>query len=342
MIKMNLIKNISLVKNIQTLSTKNSLVGHMPKKYTKKPKSTQIVKSTKTLKSIKMPKTQISKKTKILKIVAMSLLLPLLSQPVLAQLQTNYADQVNHNHYPSANYSQAQENDRLAALIELKTLEYKHNVNILYNARNNARDSVYEDIYEVDSSNNWSSKLVINFENWLNQYNNRIQAKSYHRYLMRHVSTSDVPPMSQIMVTARSWKRCGSEPYAVPPRHLWHNMSKTLQLVAELKRQGILPADVIIRSAYRNRSLNKCVGGANESKHLVNSAVDLWSPSFEKSPWKKYEVQDRLCDFWLYQGKPYKFGLGLYKSGSIHIDTNKYRKWGASYSSGSSPCRGYP
>ncbi|MFO1364953.1 MAG: hypothetical protein U1E91_00660 [Moraxella sp.] len=38
-------------------------------------------------------------------------------------------------------------------------------------------------------------------------------------------------------------------------------------------------------------------------------------------------------------GQAYSFGLGLYPTGSVHLDTQGFRKWGASHSSSSSPCR---
>ncbi len=306
-------------------------------------KSMKVIKSMTTEKNRQMQLIKRISMTPIKKISSLGML-PIMvivasvSPSVSAQLTTT-----DHGH--TTYYADGgQVKDKLASLIELKTLEYKHNVNILYDARNSARDSVYDEIYEMNTSyddSSLSGDLVPNFEIWLNQYTNRHRAKTYHQYLIRHLGESNVPPMSQLLITARSWKKCGAEPYAVPPRHLWRNIIPTLRLIADLKRQGVLPKDVVIRSGYRNRGLNSCVGGARKSKHLVNSGVDLWSPSYLNSPWKKYEVQDHLCDFWLYQGRHYKFGLGLYKSGSIHIDTSKYRKWGSNHSSGSSPCRAY-
>ena len=50
-------------------------------------------------------------------------------------------------------------------------------------------------------------------------------------------------------------------------------------------------------------------------------------------------MQDGLCQFWQYQGKEHNFGLGLYATGAIHLDTDGYRKWGFNHASSSSSCR---
>ncbi|MFZ2553944.1 MAG: peptidase M15A, partial [Psychrobacter urativorans] len=35
----------------------------------------------------------------------------------------------------------------------------------------------------------------------------------------------------------------------------------------------------------------------------------------------------------------YNFGLGLYSTGAIHLDTEGYRKWGFQHASSASACR---
>ncbi len=243
----------------------------------------------------------------------------------------------SYNHYNNQN----NDLDKLGGLIEKKSSEYQYQNNILDEARMNAQDGVYDDIYEANSFSN-SDYYLDNrptFESWQNQYGNRLKVKAYRQYLAKHLGASNVPPMSQLLKTAKSWRKCGSEPYSVPPVYYWHNMLPTLRLFATLKSQGIIPQDTQITSVYRTPSLNKCAGGARGSKHKINSALDLSSPSMKKYPFKLRQVQNNICNFWLYQGRYYNFGLGLYSGGSIHIDTNKYRKWGNSHSSSSSPCR---
>ncbi len=256
----------------------------------------------------------------------------------------SYNSSYNNSYNSSYNNSYNQSNalDKLGGLIEKKASEYQYQTTILDEARNNAQDGIYDDIYEVNSFSNNYAYGGQTFEAWQNKHGNRLRVKAYRKYLVKHLGANNVPPMSQLLQTAKSWRKCGGEPYSVPPVYYWHNMVPTLRLFATLKSQGIIPADTKITSVYRSSRLNRCVGGANGSKHKVNSALDLSSPSMKKYSFKLSQVQDNLCNFWLYQGHYYKFGLGLYSKGSIHIDTSKYRKWGNNYSSGSSPCRSNP
>ena len=69
------------------------------------------------------------------------------------------------------------------------------------------------------------------------------------------------------------------------------------------------------------------------------SAMDIWVPEYEDNLWRLSTMQDGLCQFWQYQGKPYNFGLGLYATGAVHLDTDGYRKWGFNHASSSSSCR---
>lgn len=180
----------------------------------------------------------------------------------------------------------------------------------------------------------------MDFDRWLNTNPYRAQkVAEYRRYLGLRVGAANVPPMDQLLTTARSWATCGYEPYQLPPEYLWQNMVPTLKLYATLKQQGLLPASTEIRSVYRSPGLNQCAGGANASKHMSAGAIDIWIPEYQNTPWRRSSVQDGLCDFWLYQGVAYDFGLGLYSTGAIHLDTQGYRKWGSNHSSSSSPCR---
>ena len=113
----------------------------------------------------------------------------------------------------------------------------------------------------------------------------------------------------------------------------------TLQLYSQLKNQGILPPNTEIRSVYRSPGLNDCAGGANASKHMTAGAMDIWVPEYEGNQWQLSSMQDRLCEFWQYQGQSNNFGLGLYSTGAIHLDTDGYRKWGFNHASSSSACR---
>lgn len=179
------------------------------------------------------------------------------------------------------------------------------------------------------------------FTQWLaNHPTQAAKAREYEQYLQAHLDVA-VPPMHELLTTARSWQACGFERYQVPPDELWAQMLPTIRLYQTLKSRQILPSDTQIRSVYRNPELNRCAGGAAGSKHMTNGAMDIWVPSFADDASIK-ALQDKLCQFWLQEGEVWRFGLGLYATGAIHLDTQGYRKWGAQFSNESSPCRVLP
>ncbi len=197
-----------------------------------------------------------------------------------------------------------------------------------YSTANNTYNSANNDLTSMD------------FNAWLNSNSYRArQVAEYQRYLSARVGAQNVPPLSQLLTTARSWDKCGYEPYQLPPQELWANIVPTLRLYSELKNQGVLPLSTEIRSVYRSPGLNDCAGGADSSKHMNASAMDIWVPEYEDNLWRLSTMQDGLCQFWQYQGEAYNFGLGLYATGAIHLDTDSYRKWGFNHASSSSSCR---
>lgn len=191
-----------------------------------------------------------------------------------------------------------------------------------------------------NSYNHSVPAISMSYQMWLNNSPYRAgQVANYQRYLNAQLGAQNVPPLDQLLTTARSWERCGYEPYQLPPQELWSNIVPTLQLYSHLKNQGILPFGTEIRSVYRSPDLNDCAGGASSSKHMSAGAMDIWIPEYGDNEWRINNLQDKLCDFWQYQGAGYAFGLGIYSTGAIHLDTQGYRKWGANYSSIGSSCR---
>lgn len=178
------------------------------------------------------------------------------------------------------------------------------------------------------------------YQMWLGQSPyNRQQATNYQNYLIQQLGKDNVPPMRELLTTARSWQKCGFDPYQVPPSELWHQMVPTIRLYNNLKAQGVLPAHTQIRSVYRSPELNRCAGGAAGSKHLTNGAMDIWIPDYAANSWQMNNTQDKLCQFWIDNGANANFGLGIYSTGAIHLDTQGYRKWGGQFTSAGSPCR---
>lgn len=183
----------------------------------------------------------------------------------------------------------------------------------------------------------------VDYEMWLNQSSYyRQSAKAYEDFLIKQLGKENVPPMHELLTTARSWKKCGAEPYQVPPSELWHQMVPTIRLYNDLKKSGILPAHTQIRSVYRSPELNRCAGGAPASKHITNGAMDIWVPNYQVGSWQLSAVQDKLCQYWIDNGESRQFGLGIYATGAIHLDTQGYRKWGGQFTQSNSPCRYVP
>lgn len=190
----------------------------------------------------------------------------------------------------------------------------------------------------------WSVGSASDFEFWLQAHPEQTaMVAQYHAYLVAQLGNPNaVPPMHELLTTARSWQACGFEPYQVPPNTLWTHIIPTIRLYNELKTRGILPSNTQIRSVYRNPELNVCAGGAAASRHLTNAAIDIWVPNYDESSAQMAQLQDALCQFWLDNGKIHEFGLGIYATGAIHLDTQGYRKWGAQFSQEQSVCRNNP
>lgn len=245
--------------------------------------------------------------------------------------------------------------DRMQGLIEQKQRQYEFdsklsieenkrvqinkptpNYNTSY--RNNSNFSTSNNTY--NNYGNHTNAATVDFNSWLNSSSYRAQqVASYQRYLSSQLGAKNVPPLDQLLTTARSWNQCGYEPYQLPPQELWSNMVPTLRLYSQLKNQGILPPSTEIRSVYRSPNLNNCAGGAANSKHMTAGAIDIWVPEYDDNFWSISNLQDNLCQFWQYQGQSHSFGLGLYSTGAIHLDTQGYRKWGFNHASSSSACR---
>ena len=233
--------------------------------------------------------------------------------------------------------------DRMQGLIQQKQREFEFDgrLSIEENKRviSNKGTPRYNTTYST-GNNSYNDFTSMDFNTWLNSNSYRAgQVANYQRYLNSRVGAHNVPPLSQLLTTARSWDKCGYEPYQLPPQELWANIVPTLQLYSQLKSKGILPANTEIRSVYRSPGLNDCAGGAGASKHMTAGAMDIWVPEYEGNPWQLSSMQDSLCEFWQYQGQSHKFGLGLYSTGAIHLDTDGYRKWGFNHASSGSPCR---
>lgn len=227
-------------------------------------------------------------------------------------------------------------NDRLGRLIEDTEQAYQSD---RLSIEQNTRIRPYGGANQSTNSRQFG-ETNYNYTRWLSLSPYRAnEVARYRRYLASYLGDQWVPPFDQLLTTARSWERCGYEQYQLPPSELWSNMIPTLRLYKELKSQGVIPPTAEIRSTYRSPSLNACAGGASASKHMTNGAIDIWVPEYDDQPWYRSTMQEKLCKFWVNQGERHSFGLGLYATGAIHLDTQGYRMWGKQNTDLGSYCR---
>lgn len=148
------------------------------------------------------------------------------------------------------------------------------------------------------------------------------RVKAFNDYLAQW-GVSGIVPTWQLLRTATSWQRCGSSPFEVPPIAEWPHIVQTLRYINDYVIPAVGPVEAV--SAYRNPSLNVCAGGAAESAHKHYSAVDL-VPLRQTT---REELMRKLCAVHARRGTDYSVGLGFYAFLRFHVDTTKYRRWGA-------------
>jgi hypothetical protein len=146
------------------------------------------------------------------------------------------------------------------------------------------------------------------------------QVKAFNDYLAT-AQVAGVLPTWQLLRTATAWKDCGSQPFEVPPPDQWPHMIQTLRYVRDYVVPAVGPVEPV--SAYRNPSLNLCAGGAPESAHKLDSAVDL----VPLKPIDRVTLMRSLCGAHSEHGAAYNAGLGFYAYLRFHVDSTKYRRW---------------
>lgn len=147
------------------------------------------------------------------------------------------------------------------------------------------------------------------------------QVRQFHDYLTAS-GVSFVAPTWQLLRTASDWRRCGAEPFEIPPQDEWPNIVNTLRYV----RDYVVPAIGAVEpvSVFRNSTLNRCAGGAPESVHQSMSAIDF----VPLHAIGRSEMIRRLCAQHQAQGPRFNAGLGFYSKMRFHVDSWRYRTWG--------------
>lgn len=160
--------------------------------------------------------------------------------------------------------------------------------------------------------------------------NHANRVKAFNQYL-EEWQVSGIVPTWQLLRTATSWQRCGGSPFEVPPTTQWPHIVQTLRYVRDYVIPAIGPVEPV--SAYRNPALNVCAGGAPESAHKHYSAIDM----VPLRATTREQLMRTLCAVQARRGLDYQVGLGFYAFLRFHVDTTKYRRWGADPSIGNCP-----
>jgi hypothetical protein len=146
------------------------------------------------------------------------------------------------------------------------------------------------------------------------------QVKALNDYLLS-AQVGGIVPTWQLLRTATSWQECGGQPFEIPPPDEWPHMIQTLRYVRDYVIPAVGPVEPV--SVYRNPSLNACAGGAPESAHKLDSAIDL----VPLKPIDRLTLMRTLCGVHSDHGAPYNAGLGFYAYLRFHVDSTKYRRW---------------
>lgn len=146
------------------------------------------------------------------------------------------------------------------------------------------------------------------------------QVKAFNDYLVSS-QVGGILPTWTLLRTATSWQECGGQPFEVPPPDEWPHMVQTLRYVRDYVIPTVGPVEAV--SVYRNPQLNKCAGGAPESAHKLDSAIDM----VPLRPITRDALMRNLCGVHTEHGAAYSAGLGFYAYLRFHVDSTKFRRW---------------
>ncbi|HEX5259676.1 MAG TPA: D-Ala-D-Ala carboxypeptidase family metallohydrolase [Sphingomicrobium sp.] len=146
------------------------------------------------------------------------------------------------------------------------------------------------------------------------------QVKAFNDYLIAS-QVGGILPTWTLLRTATAWQDCGQQPFEVPPADEWPHMVQTLRYVRDYVIPAVGPVEAV--SVYRNPQLNKCAGGAPESAHKEDSAIDM----VPLRPITREALMRTLCGVHSEHGAAYNAGLGFYAYMRFHVDSTKFRRW---------------
>lgn len=159
------------------------------------------------------------------------------------------------------------------------------------------------------------------YRNWyMAAASHAVQVKAFNDYLVA-AQVGGIVPTWQLLRTATSWAECGAQPFEVPPTSEWPHIIQTLRYIRDYVVPAVGPVEPV--SVYRNPTLNTCAGGAPESAHKQDSAIDM----VPLRPITREALIQTLCATHTANGDRYGAGLGFYAYLRFHVDSTKFRRW---------------
>ena len=159
----------------------------------------------------------------------------------------------------------------------------------------------------------------------------RAQVLGFKQFLAMD-DLEDVVPTWELVRTASMWRECAGPRFEVAPPSEWPHIATTLSFVRNHVEPVIGKVEVV--SGFRDETLNKCAHGAPKSAHREFYAIDM-VPLGEVS---RAGLMRSLCRIHDLRGEQYNIGLGFYSGTRFHIDSQRFRRWGADGKGATSPC----
>jgi hypothetical protein len=159
----------------------------------------------------------------------------------------------------------------------------------------------------------------------------RAEVLSFKSYLQA-ANVADVVPTWELVRTASMWRECDGPRFEVAPAGEWPHIATTLAFVRNHVEPVIGAVEVV--SGFRDEALNKCAHGAPASAHRHFFAIDM-VPLGDVG---RAGLERSLCKIHDLRGEQYNIGLGFYSGTRFHVDSQKFRRWGADGKGASSPC----
>jgi hypothetical protein len=170
------------------------------------------------------------------------------------------------------------------------------------------------------------------FAKWQQYGTHKAQAAALQSYLTQN-GVGNVLPIRQLLRSDTQWRKCGAEPFAVPPKDQWSHIIPTLKVIRDAVQPLLGPVEAL--SVFRGPAINRCIRGASQSMHLRFHAIDM-RPVRAVT---RAQLIQKLCKLHAEKGKVLNMGLGIYRGTRFHIDTAGYRRWGQDHHAASSPCK---